>query len=393
MRSDRSPRAAGAGPPQGHTACGAAPRLVVDAGDAPHAAHVAVGVAPVQLVAVVEPDAHRQRLLRVGRPLRGGRGPAGGHVLKRRAARQAAWRAVVERASRPSRKPGGNLRGEQAASQPGGQPTSRIFLAQYMRMKPCILPVATISSCAAFHSLSCVCARSNCSLRHGKAGQRRRVLRRRWRRAPAAGAHRRRRSRALAAPSPRRRRHALTGCTGARACRRRGRPASGAPSRMRRPASRSCRRRSSSCLQFKARAAQIDQEKESEARRRVRWLNPTGSRQVHGAPALQAARGQRSETAAAGQQGSGGSGGGRTRQLAPHDQLLQEPLDRRLRGGQGRGGRGTDKVSGGCRRALGRELQPRAHGAQRSPRRALCTFLRCAASIAARCGARWPKCR
>ena len=44
--------------------------------------------------------------------------------------------------------------------------TSRIFLAQYMRMKPCILPVATISSWAAFHSLSCVLPRSNSSL-HG----------------------------------------------------------------------------------------------------------------------------------------------------------------------------------------------------------------------------------
>ena len=30
------------------------------------------------------------------------------------------------------------------------------FLAQYMRMKPCILPLCTISSCAAFHSKSWV---------------------------------------------------------------------------------------------------------------------------------------------------------------------------------------------------------------------------------------------
>ena len=42
---------------------------------------------------------------------------------------------------------------------------ARTFLAQYMRMKPCILPWWTISSCAAFHSRSCVLPSSNSSLR------------------------------------------------------------------------------------------------------------------------------------------------------------------------------------------------------------------------------------
>ena len=40
---------------------------------------------------------------------------------------------------------------------------SSIFLAQYMRMKPCILPSATICRCAPFHSASCVFACSSCS--------------------------------------------------------------------------------------------------------------------------------------------------------------------------------------------------------------------------------------
>lgn len=52
----------------------------------------------------------------------------------------------------------------QLAAHPCTFPTSRIFFAQYMRMKPCILPQCTISSCAAFHSLSCVAPFSNCSL-------------------------------------------------------------------------------------------------------------------------------------------------------------------------------------------------------------------------------------
>ena len=40
---------------------------------------------------------------------------------------------------------------------------SNIFFAQYMRMKPCILPSSTICRCAAFHSASCVFACSSCS--------------------------------------------------------------------------------------------------------------------------------------------------------------------------------------------------------------------------------------
>eukprot|EP00955_Chlamydomonas_euryale_P066284 359501-Chlamydomonas_euryale.AAC.5 len=41
---------------------------------------------------------------------------------------------------------------------------SRIFLHQYMRMKPWILPRCTSSSCEAFHSSSCVLAWSSCCL-------------------------------------------------------------------------------------------------------------------------------------------------------------------------------------------------------------------------------------
>ena len=37
------------------------------------------------------------------------------------------------------------------------------FLAQYMRMKPCILPVCTSCVCAAFQMSSCVCEVSSCA--------------------------------------------------------------------------------------------------------------------------------------------------------------------------------------------------------------------------------------
>ena len=47
----------------------------------------------------------------------------------------------------------------------GRMQASRAFLAQYMRMKPCIFPNTAISSCAAFHSSSCVSPFSSSSLR------------------------------------------------------------------------------------------------------------------------------------------------------------------------------------------------------------------------------------
>ncbi len=73
-------------------------------------------------------------------------------------------------ANSPSPAPKG-LRQEDMHASPGSRDApdalrvhSRIFLHQYIRMKPCILPVCTISSCDAFHRSSCVCPASNCSL-------------------------------------------------------------------------------------------------------------------------------------------------------------------------------------------------------------------------------------
>lgn len=49
--------------------------LVVNAGDGPHAAHIAVGIASVELVLVVEVQTHLQRLFRRPRPLEDLLGP------------------------------------------------------------------------------------------------------------------------------------------------------------------------------------------------------------------------------------------------------------------------------------------------------------------------------
>ena len=105
--------------------------LVMHTADGPLAADIAVRVASVQLVLVVQPDRNPKRLLRRLRPA-----PA----EQVRVRRQSTAARVGAR--------GGLESSEQSdCFVRAASDHSRIFLAQYIRMKPCILPVVTISRC------------------------------------------------------------------------------------------------------------------------------------------------------------------------------------------------------------------------------------------------------
>lgn len=101
------------------------PRIVVQTNDRPGTPDIAVRVAAVQLVLVVQRNAARESCLGARRPLRVGR------VSVVSVARRLSVASTCQR-------------------------TSSIFFAQYILRKPCIFPVTTICSCAAFHSASCV---------------------------------------------------------------------------------------------------------------------------------------------------------------------------------------------------------------------------------------------
>lgn len=116
-----------------------------------------------------------------------------------------------------------------------------------------------------------------------------------------------------------------TGCTSAPACRCGGPPASGAPSRRPRPASRSCRHRSSSCLQGGGGVARQVNSLDCYCGVRQRegpcgWKGTV--RMVCRRPWWHAFvhTGKRCSRVHS----------RRTRQLAPHNELLQESLHRRL---------------------------------------------------------------